>query len=130
MGPTAAALPRQAAEIAAVPLNPETSAVCRDWMVELRGFELIAIAACSRLSAVLQSMRIGPSSLSVTSTRKPSTLWRLPLPPRRQLMEAVPGLDEDRGLAAGRLVEANDHIDIERIELNAAADAARVLRRD
>jgi hypothetical protein len=37
-------------------------------------------------------------------------------------MEAVPGLDEDRGLAAGRLVAANDHIDMERIELNAAAN--------
>jgi hypothetical protein len=28
-----------------VPSNPETSEVCQDWMVELRGFEPIAIAA-------------------------------------------------------------------------------------
>jgi 2-methylisocitrate lyase-like PEP mutase family enzyme len=44
-----------------------------DALVELRGFEPMAIAACSRLSAVLQSMRIGPS-----------------LRPRRRLVKAVP----------------------------------------
>jgi hypothetical protein len=34
---------RQAAEIAVVSSNLETTAVCQDWMVELRGFEPMAI---------------------------------------------------------------------------------------
>jgi hypothetical protein len=31
--------------MASISSNPETTAVCQDWMVELRGFELMAIAA-------------------------------------------------------------------------------------
>src|SRR5277367_429970 len=53
---------------------------------------------------------------------------RLPLAPRRQLMEALTRLGESRSLAAGDLATANDHVDIERIELDAPTDAAGRLR--
>jgi hypothetical protein len=36
----------------AVSSNPETSALWQDWMVELRGFELMAIAWQRRLSRI------------------------------------------------------------------------------
>jgi hypothetical protein len=44
--------------------------------------------------------------------------------PRRQLTEALPGLREDRGLAACLLVAADNHIDVKRVDLESAADAA------
>src|SRR5271170_4432880 len=46
---------------------------------------------------------------------------------RRQLTEALASLNEDCGLAAGRLVATHDDIDVERIELDTAADAAGFL---
>ena len=39
-------------------------------------------------------------------------------------MEALPGLREDRGLAACPLVAADNHIDVKRVDLESAADAA------
>jgi hypothetical protein len=55
---------------------------------------------------------------------------RLFLAPRRQLTEALPGLHEDRGLAARPLVAADNHVDVKRIELDSAADAAGLVRCD
>ena len=52
---------------------------------------------------------------------------RLPLAPRRQLMEALTRLGESRSIAASGLVAANDHVDIERVELDATTDAAGFL---
>jgi hypothetical protein len=43
-------------------------------------------------------------------------------------MEALTRLGESRSLAAGDLAAANDHVDIERIELDAPTDAAGRLR--
>jgi hypothetical protein len=48
----------------------------------------------------------------------------LPRPARRQRLELLAGLDEDCGLACGGLIAAHDHVDIERIEFDAATDAA------
>ena len=55
---------------------------------------------------------------------------RFSLAPRRQLTEALPGLREDRGLAACPLVAADNHIDVKRVELESAADAAGLVGRD
>ena len=55
---------------------------------------------------------------------------RLPLASRRQLTEALLSLHEDRGLAVGRLVAANDNVDVQWIDLDAAAKAAGSLRGD
>jgi hypothetical protein len=55
---------------------------------------------------------------------------RLFLAPRRQLTEALPGLHEDRGLAARPLVAADNHVNVKRIELDSAADAAGLVRCD
>jgi len=57
-------------------------------------------------------------------------LGRFSLAPRRQLTEALPGLREDRGLAACPLVAADNHIDVKRVELESAADAAGLVGRD
>ena len=49
---------------------------------------------------------------------------------RRQRLERLAGLDENR-LVAGRGLKApHDHIDVERIELDAAADATGLVGRD
>ena len=42
----------------------------------------------------------------------------------RERLECLTGLDEDGVIARGQLVPSDDHVDIERIELNAATDAA------
>src|SRR6202044_882962 len=55
---------------------------------------------------------------------------RFSLAPRRQLTEALPGLHEDRGFAACPLVAADNHIDVKRVELESAADAAGLVGRD
>jgi hypothetical protein len=55
---------------------------------------------------------------------------RFSLARRRQLTEALPGLREDRGLAACPLVAADNHIDVKRVELESAADAAGLVGRD
>ena len=44
--------------------------------------------------------------------------------------EALPGLHEDRGLAARPLVAADNHVDVKRVELDSAADAAGLVRCD
>jgi hypothetical protein len=55
---------------------------------------------------------------------------RLRCPPRGCGSERLAGLDEDCKAARGGLVAPNDHVDIERIELDASADAARRLGSD
>jgi hypothetical protein len=55
---------------------------------------------------------------------------RLSIAPRRQLTEALPGLPEDRGLAARPLVGADNHVDVKRVELDSAADAAGLVGGD
>ena len=49
---------------------------------------------------------------------------------RRQRLEGLAGLGEDREAARGGLVAPNDHVDIERIDLDPAADTTRGLGGD
>src|SRR5580658_2689166 len=65
------------------------------------------------LCVALTLIRLGPRRIFRTS--------------RCQLTENLAGLHEDRGLAAGRLVATHDDVDVERIELDTAADAAGFL---
>jgi hypothetical protein len=44
--------------------------------------------------------------------------------------EALPGLNEDRGLAAHPLVAADSHVDVKRIELDATTGSAGLVGRD
>ena len=46
--------------------------------------------------------------------------------PLLEVLERFAGLDENRGLPAGGLIAANDHVDIERIELR--CDRCSLLR--
>src|SRR5271170_2683289 len=62
------------------------------------------------LCAGLSLQRLGPRRIFRTS--------------RRQLTEALAGLHEDRRLAAGRLVATHDDVDVERVKLDAPAEAA------
>ncbi len=55
---------------------------------------------------------------------------RLSLASRRQLAEALAGFDQDSGIARRGLVATDDHVDIKRIEFDAAADSAGLLGRD
>ena len=67
----------------------------------------------------------------------PGSLWKgkeglggLGRPPRTQRCEALACVDEGRRVARGDLIAADDHVDIERVEFDAAADAAGLLGRD
>jgi hypothetical protein len=55
---------------------------------------------------------------------------RLSLASRCQLAEPLTGSDQDGRIARHGLEAADDHIDVERIEFDAAADPAGFLRRD
>ena len=68
------------------------------------------------LCAGLSLQRLGPRRIFRTS--------------RRQLTEALAGLHEDRRLAAGRLVATHDDVDVERVKLDAPAEAASRLGGD
>lgn len=49
---------------------------------------------------------------------------RLALSPRRQVLERLAGIGQNGILARGPLVAADDDVDVERIELDAATDTA------
>ena len=51
------------------------------------------------------------------------------MPAQCKLAKGFTGLNEYRGLARGGLIAPNDHVDIERIKLNSAADAFCLVRR-
>ncbi len=55
---------------------------------------------------------------------------RLPRPSRGHVGEPLAGLDENGGIAPHGLIAPDDHVGIERVELNAAADAADLVRDD
>jgi Recombinase len=65
----------------------------------------------------------GPTSLSGFALMRPGR-GRFSLAPRRQLTEALPGLHEDRGLAACPLVAADNHVDMKRIKFDPATGPA------
>jgi len=58
------------------------------------------------------------------------SLRRLSCATRGDVFERLTGLDQDARLASGALVAANDDVGVERIELDAAADAALLLGGD
>jgi hypothetical protein len=50
-----------------------------------------------------------------------------PCPARGEHVERLGGLEKNRGVACCGLVSAYDHIDIERVQLDAATEAAGVV---
>jgi hypothetical protein len=58
------------------------------------------------------------------------SLSRLPCSARHQEVERLAGFDENRGMACGGLAAARDHLDIRRVELDAAADATSLVGGD
>src|SRR3984957_12060808 len=86
------------------------------------------------ISAVQAPARLTGSSfpfLGGSSATAGAGLCATPVPARRrQRLERLAGLDENR-LVAGRGLKApHDHIDVERIELDAAADTTGLIGRD
>ena len=94
------------------------------------GFEPLtsAVQARARLTGSSFPFLGGSSATSATAG---AGLCATPVPARRrQRLERLAGLDENR-LVAGRGLKApHDHIDVERIELDAAADATGLVGRD
>jgi hypothetical protein len=71
-------------------------------------------------------MMVPPAAWSTGSSRS----WEFPrfaLSPSRQSLEGLASLDEGRGYTRGALEPADDRIDIERIEFNAAANSTRLV---
>jgi hypothetical protein len=64
--------------------------------------------------------------------RHPITVDRrcFPRPPRAQRLERLAGLDENRRVARRGLVASHNHIDVERIQLDAATNAPGLLGGD
>src|ERR1700677_4409311 len=98
----------------------ETTAADQDFLVELRGFEPLtsgeqAPARCSGAVAVLH----GPPPEA-----RPGSDARLALftcPASTQRFERLVGLDENCWAACRGLVAADDHIHVERVQLDPAA---------
>ena len=104
-----------------------TTVVSTDFLVELRGFEplISAVQAPARLTRSSLAF-LGGSSATAGAGLSPTPVPAL----RRQRLERPAGLDENR-LVAGRGLKApHDHIDVERIKLEAAADATGLVGRD
>ena len=91
--------------------------------MELRGFEPLtsACASTSRLDGAAASTRRYCRGRTPGSGLRPALL---PCPTRAKRLERLAGLDENRGLAGRRLIAPDDHVDVERIELDAATDAS------
>src|SRR5271166_1945376 len=71
-----------------------------------------------------------PSTGSARGRIRALVRRRLPRPACRQRLERLAGLGEDRTVSSGGLVAPNDHVDIERIDLDAATDTTRGLGGD
>ena len=72
---------------------------------------------------------------SLAEGTRPACIWlKLRAAPRPyappKLTEGLPGIDEHRGLTGSPLVTTDDHIDVERIELDSATDAAGLVGGD
>jgi hypothetical protein len=100
--------------------------------VERRGFEPLTSAVQAR--ARLTGSSLPPSAAARRQSRRqlePALAPRLfQRPVRRQRLERLAGLDENRRVAGRGLKAPHDHIDVERIELDAAADATDLVGRD
>jgi hypothetical protein len=93
------------------------SAIPREWLVELRGFEPRIFAAhgiralnAPRFPKVLQGLPPNAAPLDRTLAG-----CCFACPARAQHLEGLAGLDENRCVARRGLVSAHDHIDIERV---------------
>jgi hypothetical protein len=94
------------------------------------GFEPLtsAVQARARLTGSSFPFLRGSSATSATAG---AGLRATPVPARRrQRLERLAGLDENRLVAGRGLKASHDHVDVERIELDAAADTTGLIGRD
>jgi hypothetical protein len=97
-----------------------------DYLVQLRRFEPLTSAAQAPARLTGSSLPflgdVGDSWSRLSPTPVPAL--------RCQRLERLAGLDENRLVARPGFKAPHDHIDVERIELDAAADATGLAGRD